>query len=260
MPGGIRDSSRTRVAPVFDLLQGRTDDWVRTLLRLPHGLREKPPDLSPLNLQYERGYWGQTEHGLDPPVSLLSWLIRNPTPQLRAQDRHPERSLLAIGDPATVIRGLHALRSSAAPKGWHLLEGPTFPDVLIETPDALIVIEGKRTELGATVDTSWLTGRHQIWRHIDAAWEMRGRRQVFGFFIVQGEEPGGLLPTHWHDAFGVAISSVALDTSFPHRSSTERDGIAACLLGGTTWQAVCAAFGIAPGSLPRTIHDLPNRG
>jgi hypothetical protein len=65
---------------------------------------------------------------------------------------------------------------------------------VIETPDALIVIEGKRTESGATIDTTWLTGRHQIWRHIDAAWEIRGRRQVFGFFIVEGEDPDGRLP------------------------------------------------------------------
>jgi hypothetical protein len=257
MPGGAHDSSRTRVAPVFDLLQGREDDWVRALLLLNAGSQRSQPDLSALNLKFQKGYWGKNEHSLDPAVALLSWLIRNPSPRLLAQDEHQERRLLALGDPVTVARALHALRTSAAPKGWHLLEGPTVPDVIIETPDALVVIEGKRTESGPTLDTTWLTGRHQIWRHIDAAWEIRGRRRVFGFFIVQGQDSNGGLPPHWRKAFNEALSSSALETSFPHRSLTEREAIAACMLGGTTWDEVCKAFGISQASLPRTIHDHP---
>jgi hypothetical protein len=257
MPAGIHDSSRTRVAPVFDLLQGRSDDWVRTLLSLNQGANQSPADLAGLNLKFQKGYWGKTEHSFDPPVALLSWLIRNPTPQLLAQDAIPERVLLAKGEPGVVARALHALRTSAAPKGWHLLEGPTVPDVMIETPDALIVIEGKRTESGPTLDTTWLSGRHQIWRHIDAAWEIRGRRRVFGLFIVQGQESDGGLPPHWQKAIRDAVGSVVLDASFPHRSSTERDAIAACFVGGTTWNLVCKAFNISSASLPRTIHDLP---
>jgi hypothetical protein len=257
MPGGLHDSSRTRVMPVFDLLQGRKDDWVRTLLLLNAGSQRSKPDLSALNLKFQKGYWGKNEHSLDPAVALLSWLIRNPTPQLLAQHKDQERRLLAQGDPVTVVRALHALRTSAAPKSWHLLEGPTVPDVMIETPDALVVIEGKRTEPGPTLETTWLSGRHQIWRHIDAAWEIRGRRRVFGFFIVQGRDSDGGLPPHWQKAFREAASNPVLDTSFPHRSSAEREAIAACMLGGTTWNELCKAFGIPLASLPRTIDDLP---
>jgi len=257
MPGGIHDSSRTRIAPVFDLLQGRSDDWVRTLLLLAQGVNQSPVDLVGLNLKFQKGYWGKTEHSLDPPVSLLSWLIRNPTPRLPAQEAIPERVLLAKGEPGIVGRALHALRTSAAPKGWHLLEGPTVPDVMIETPDALIVIEGKRTETAPTLDMTRLSGRHPLWRHIDAAWEIRGRRRVFGFFIVQGQESDGGLPPLWQTAIRDAIAGAVLDTSFPHRSSSERDAIAACFLGGTTWNLVCKAFSISLTSLPRTIHDLP---
>jgi hypothetical protein len=146
MPGGVYDSSRTRVAPVFDRCRVRPDDWVRKLLQLPETPDPPPLDLSNVDLRFMDGHWSPTEMGLSPPVSLLSWLIRNPTPHLLAQVELPARSKLAQGDPGTVLAALHALRTSSAARGWHILEGATYPDVFIETPDALIVVEGKRTE------------------------------------------------------------------------------------------------------------------
>jgi hypothetical protein len=165
--------------------------------------------------------------------------------------------LLGRGDPETVELALGALRSSNTPKGWHLLEGPTYPDALLETRDALVVIEGKRTESGPTVDTTWLTGRHQIWRHIDAAWEIRGRRQVFGFFLVEGTTRGDV-PEVWQRAFADALAPSSLASSFPHRSAAESAAIASCFVGGTTWQRVCSAFGIEFADLPDRV-SIGNR-
>jgi hypothetical protein len=256
MPGGNHDSSRTRIAPVFDVLQGRRNDWVRALLLLSRGGSQPAVDLEGLDLEFHKGYWGKTERSFDPPVALLSWLIRHPTPLLLAPPAVPERTLLANGEPAVVARALHALRTSAAPKGWHLLEGPTVPDVMIETPDALIVIECKGSEPKETPNSAVLTGRHPMWRHIDAAWEIRGRRRVFGFFIVPGQEPDGGVPPDVEAAFGEALGEAVLEANFPHRSTKERDAIAPCFLGGTTWNLVCKAFNISLASLPRTIHDL----
>lgn len=48
------------------------------------------------------------------------------------------------------------LRSAGTGRGWHVLEGPTYPDVFVETRDALVVVEGKRTEAGPTTSTSGL--------------------------------------------------------------------------------------------------------
>jgi len=257
MPAVSAESSRTRLAPVFDLLQRRGDDWVRTLLTINEAPDKPPPDLSGLNLQFEKGYWGKNEHSLDPPVALLSWLIRNPGSHLSAQDNLKERRSLAGGDPVTVGRALHALRTSAAPKGWHLLESPTLPDVMIETPDALIVMETPRSD-GGTTPESGPGERQRIWRHIDAAWEIRGRRRVFGFFIVVSEEPAGRMPVEWRNFFREMESGRTLDANFPHRSSAERDALAACMLGGTTGQNLCTEFGISSAALPRTIHDPTN--
>jgi hypothetical protein len=257
MVGGIHDLSKTQIAPVFDALQGRKNDWVRALLLLNRGGSPSAVKFEGLDLKFDKGFWGKTERSFDPPVALLSWLIRNPTPQLLAPPVVPERTLLADGEPAVVARALHALRTSAAPKGWHLLEGPTRPDVMIETPDALIVIECKSLESNGAPDAAVPTGRHVMWRHIDAAWEIRGRRRVFGFFIVPGQEPDGGMPPRVEAAFGEALSETVLEANFPHRSTKERDAITACFLGGTTWNLVCKAFSISLASLPRTIHDLP---
>jgi hypothetical protein len=255
MPGGIQDLSRTRIAPVFDMLQGRRNDWVRALLLLNRGGSQSTADLEGLDLKFHKGYWGRTERSFDPPVALLSWLIRHPTPQLLAPPVVPERTLLAEGEPAVVARALHALRTSAAPKGWHLLEWPIVPDVVIETPDALVVIECKSPYPNGTPDSAVLTRRHPMWRQIDAAWEIRGRRRVFGFFIVPGQEPDGGAPPVVEAAFGDALSEAVLEANFPHRSTKERDAITTCFLGGTTWNLVCKAFNISFASLPRAIHD-----
>jgi hypothetical protein len=255
MANGIQDGSRTRVAPVFDLLQGRRNDWVRALLLLNCGGSQSAVDLEGLDLKFHKGHWGKTERSFDPPVGLLSWLIRHPTPQLLAPPVVAERTLLAEGEPAVVARALHALRTSAAPKGWHLLEGPAVPDVMIETPDALIVIECKSSEPNGTPDSAVPTGRPAMWRHIDAAWEIRGRRRVFGFCIVPGQEPDGGVPPVVQAAFGEALSESVLEANFPHRSTKERAAITACFLGGTTWNLVCEAFNISLASLPRTIRD-----
>jgi len=143
---------------------------------------------------------------------------------------------------------LDLLRSSPAPRAWYVLEGLTFPDAVIETPDATIVIEGKRTESGPTTSTTWLLGRHQIWRHIDAAWERRGRKRVFGMFIVEGQDGKEDVPELWNEATRQCLSSEALSSSFPHRSEEERAAISACFLGVTTWQAIVRHF-----TLPESV-------
>lgn len=95
--------------------------------------------------------------------------------------------------------------------------------------------------------TTWLDGRHQIWRHIDAAWEVRGRRAASGFFIVEGDSSGDShrLPEVWSEAFLNCLTDEALETSFPHRSMAEARAISRCFLGATTWQRVCDTFGLA---------------
>jgi hypothetical protein len=252
MPGGTHDSSKTRVRPVFDALVKRPDNWIADLLSLPTGgHRDAIKDST--DLSFVEGWWEPREKSLDPPVSLLSWLIRNGQSLSSQHVTDPARRALMEGDAATVEDALKALRTSRDSRGWYIFEGPTCPDVFLRTPAALVVIEGKRTEPTATVDTRWLRGRHQIWRHIDAAWEIRGKQDVYGFFIVDQPDPLTTgIPADWAAAASKCLTESVLRSSFPHRSDAEVQAISRCFLGLTTWQQVCARFDI-------DLRDLPDQ-
>src|ERR1700742_3458447 len=79
MPRRSHDSSKTRVAPIFDALRLQQGDWIRRLLTLPSGGRGIAPDAS-LDLRFKIGHWSSKnskEKRLDPPIAILSWLIRH---------------------------------------------------------------------------------------------------------------------------------------------------------------------------------------
>jgi hypothetical protein len=248
MPGGIYDSSKTRVAPVFDALRAGGGDWVRKLISLAGGSQQtqEPRDD---DLKFLSGAWGDREAPVPPPVSLLSWMIRNPDRLRSSEAENSDRYLLLRGDPAATAKALNLLRSETSARAWYIFEGPTVPDAYIQTPDALVVVEGKRTEAGPTTNTTWLAGRHQIWRHIDAAWERRGRRQVFGLFIVESKGGTSEVPELWLKAVQDALSPAVIASSFPHRSPEERQEIAACFVGVTTWQRVIQEFNLPSSTL-----------
>jgi hypothetical protein len=220
VPGGKFDSSKTRVRPVFDELGREEEIGCRSCSRCCADAQ-----ICSCDLTLTEGYWEPHEKSLSPPVSLLSWFIRN----LRTLGPIASDSLirrrLATGDPEIIERALHLLRTEGATRGWHILEGPTHPDVFLVARDALVVVEGKRTEPNATVDTAWLKGRHQIWRHIDAAWEIRGHRAVYGFFIVESGPQSDDVPRSWLEAGHACLDPVNLLASFPHRSAAEVSAI-----------------------------------
>jgi hypothetical protein len=258
MPGGKYDSSKTRVRPVFDALWKSGRDWLPELLTLPAGGCQSAV-VAGGDLTIVRGYWEPKEKCLNPPVSLLAWLVRNVKVREGAPIDTELRRRLADRDPDTIEKALRLLRTGGASRGWHILEGPTCPDVFLVAHDALVVVEGKRTEPASTTSTTWLDGRHQIWRHLDAAWEIRGRRAVYGLFIVESDPaaPGGAVPERWRAASDHCLMPDSLRTSFPHRSADEAEAISRCYLGVTTWRQVCERFRIDWEVLP---HDTSGLG
>jgi len=257
---GTRDSSKTRVAPVFDILYASDKtgkNWLPEILRLPTAgcsIHVNPN----WDFTIEDKGWGDKEKKLEPPLSLLSWLIRNPRmPNDGQLSEDPvkaqKRRELIEGSDARLFEALNLLRDNQTREDWHMFEGNTQPDVFIQTPDLVIVIEGKRTESGATKGTKWMSGRHQIWRHIDCAWEVKGKKEVFGFFIVEGLGLSCDVPEKWTREAEAAMSKEALASSLPHRGPEEQRMIHQCFTGVTTWQRVCKEFGIAWSLLPDLI-------
>jgi hypothetical protein len=204
---GRQDSTKTRVEPVFDELLARDETgntWLSELVTLPARPGVVAPVVPPAPLT--RWGWGDEEVGLPAPRSLLAWLVRNAA--LVNEEAHrntskstrEERDLLLEHDAATLDKALRLLsREPVSARGWYVLEGVTRPDVYLESEKVIVVIEGKRTESGPTTDTTWMRIRHQMLRHLDCAWECRKGRDVFGFFIVEGDGGGSAVavPPLW---------------------------------------------------------------
>lgn len=265
---GIHDSSRTRVAPVFGRLQcfdpsGRL--WLQGLLELANTRKLPRPQAGTSRLRVAK--WWPREARLAAPPGLLRWLLENAEEpgNAAAWGRRPEvmasRRRVVDRDADTLAGALRSLQERRpSPRAWYVLEGPSQPDVYLDSADAVIVVEGKRTETRPTTSTAWMRVRHQMLRHLDAAWEHRQGRRIYGLFIVEAEKgTTSVVPSSaWHEAVELTISDKVLTGSLPHRSTDERSQIASALLGVTTWQAVCDEFQIPREVLiPEVPDDRP---
>jgi len=254
---GKFDSSKTRVQPVFDQLYDRDSTgrtWLPRLLRLTSCANKVSLPLE-CDFTIRESRWGDREKKLEPPVALLSWLIRHPEMLAQREAARdpampPQRRELLDGSESRMMEALELLRNNPRGERWHVFEGETQPDVFIATPSLVVVIEGKRTEREPTTGTTWILVRHQILRHLDCAWEIRGKRQVIGFFIVQGEDGSEEVPSNWKEFIKNTLCEESLRASLPHRGPEEQSGIAGCFAGATTWERVCREFSIDPRALP----------
>lgn len=251
---GLQDSSRTRVAPIFNRLVARDPTgatWLRPLLELP----ERPDGHRP-TLPGELGSltdfaWHGLHAGerrLDPPVALLRSLIETPCVKAppadygtRDQRKRELRRKLFARDHGTVQDALAALAERGfVEHEWYVFEGRTAVDAYLATPELVVLLEGKRTERAPTTKTQWMPVRHQLLRSLDAMWDLRGLRQLIALFIVEGKPPDQSdVPARWIVFANETVSANALAASLPHRSADERRSIADCFAGVTTWQAVC---------------------
>jgi hypothetical protein len=262
---GDKDSSYTRVAPVFDQLLSLDptgQSWIPKLLNLL-SVGDEQKRLALQNCGRLRSYnWKRQDNSLDekklsPPRELLRWLIQNPGPHLAAgnlsEKTKRKRAAIVCGDRTVIDDALVKLKESALPgKAWYILEGTTQPDVYLETDRCIIVIEGKRTEPGPTTKTTYMGARHQMLRHLDCVWDAKWEKEVFGFFIVEGgEKPTDTkVPPAWIKAAADTVNSKTLELSLPHRAEEEREKIGKAFLGCTTWQAVCNEFNLDWSALP----------
>ena len=257
---GAKDSSKTRVVPVFSCLRERDATgahWLRRLLSLPWrpgisgapALISRPGEIARFEF----------EARIDPPVSLLRWLIDNrvdnpPTDfGSTSSSVREKRSRLFAGDLEIREEALGALSRGRYRQGdWYVFEGPTSVDAYIETRDLIILIEGKRTEAGPTTSTTWMKPREQMLRNIDPVWDGRGNRQVVAFYIV-GADASPRLPSAWERAVRATVSDTTLRKSLPHRTASERAEMARGFLGATSWGRVCVEFGIDYDALPDVL-------
>lgn len=252
---GDKDSSLTRVVPVFDQLVELDPTgaaWLHQLLRLGSrsAAAEIPDDLALAGKKLPRR-WGKNEIRLPAPKGLLKKLVyhikeKDVLASGDTGEAYRRRLLMARKDIDTMEKALEAINKGERGRKWFILEGESAPDAYIETDQIVLVVEGKRTESSTTTKTKWMPKRSQLIRHMDAAWAKTGeRKQVFGLLLVEGESPDpSMVPDRWVQADLEQTEDEMLKASLPHRTPRQREQFRAGVLGTATWQRVCDDFGL----------------
>lgn len=259
---GELNSSKTRVVPVFKQLFASDPSgarWLPALIGLGSRAGQFPAPEGPHRLiPQHAATWGKDECSLPAPKALLKHLVQIVTPeQVNASgakgETRAKREALARRDASVVHEAIAHIDAGHLGRKWWVLEGPSCPDATLEMPNAVLVVEGKRTEATTTSKTTWMQGRSQLIRHMDAAMERWPEKQVFGLLIVEGNGGSEAVepPAEWLKMSKDQTLEGMLKSSLPHRSTAERERIASRDLGVTTWQAVCQQFGLAwPPGIP----------
>lgn len=261
---GTKDSSKTRVAPLFDQLFARDPSgasWLDALIALGSRAEVAASVTSgQLLVKGHRRRWGSDEAALPAPATLLLHLVRNTDPQLVLEssdtgDVLSKRTNLASRDEGTIRDAVAAIESGGRGKKWYVLEGDSKPDALLEGERVVLCVEGKRTEAKCTTTTQWMRMRSQLVRHMDAAYDSFPGKRILGLMIVEGEgDATALQPSaHWVEQSTAQHGDAMIEASLPHRDTAIRSAIRDGMLGVTTWQAACAAVDVNWISLPDVI-------
>lgn len=133
------------------------------------------------------------------PVGLLHWLIENCTPPpteaaFGSGATRDRRLALLNRDAAAAAEARRALQQSGTARSCTPSRARANQTFTSRPTIEVVVIEGKRTEPGPTTSTTWMPVRHQMLRHIDAAWDTRGTRRVIGLMIVEAAEGSTAVP------------------------------------------------------------------
>ena len=262
MPGGLYDSSLTRVRPFFESLIARDDgeSWLGPLLKAtPHGRSVfgdvlDAPGTLPATLTAPRPNSGVRqcyEFGVAPPRALLVWFIRNPDElvwpkrQNYSEQATRKRESLVLDKPAGSRADMQAeamrlaeMRPTTAREWWRF-EGKSMIDCVLMTERLALTIEGKRKE-SISAATDWYPKRSQLVRNLEAAKQ-----------LAAGRRWGSLLMSETPIAAGSdAGLDAVMDDSAPHLTLAERRELCAHYLGNVTWQGACDAVGIDFAVLP----------
>ncbi len=261
---GKYDSSLTRVQPVFNALYSRDrtgESWLSPLLRLGTESGKIPDNAKPLHLVGPPVY----ELSAQPPKSFLKWLIENPDQLATPPDKyweelgaktHEKRRAFLAGDRTVQSEALGELDhcENVPNRAWWRFEGTTKVDCALRTSTAIVFIEGKRTEVGASKDILWYPTRNQVLRNLDCASEYAKNHGLKQFFvmIVLDKELLGENRIRQAEVQNITQSQT-VESSLPHMSNEERKELMEHYLGMTTWQDIVQTFELGKEVLPDCV-------
>ena len=161
---GIRDSSLTRVKPLFDFIDSDVDK-LNQLFGFFKSNISKIEKNSIIEIRY-----GDNEKKIPPSRNLLIWMLQN----LKAlnevknfgvvnenSETYQKRKGLFSGDKKILDDAIQIIQTKTKlpDRDWYIFEGKTHPDIFIETIDSIFIGEAKRTEKDITTTTKWLNKR-----------------------------------------------------------------------------------------------------
>lgn len=187
---GKRNSTLTRVKPLFDLINSDTNKLNCVLELFDKNLRIEQNSL--IEIRY-----GKNEKKIPPPKTLLIWmhnhleelnkLYNNGINSVNSKT-YLKRVQLFNGDTQIKEEAINQINTNLQlPKSaWYIFEGYTCPDIYIETTDCIFIGEAKRTEKDITTKTKWLNQRDQLIRHIDSLLDQD--KKIYSFYILEEKE------------------------------------------------------------------------
>jgi len=187
---GIKNSSLTRVKPLFDFINSDIEK-LNMFLKLFANNNSKINPNSLIEIRY-----GDNEKKISPPKSILIWMLQNINTLNKIKNHgakninsetYRKRSELFCSNIALKEEAINIIETSnILPKSkWYIFEGQTSPDIFIETSDCIFICEAKRTENDITTKTTWLNKRDQLVRHIDSLLDQP--KPIISFYILEKE-------------------------------------------------------------------------
>jgi len=184
---GIRNSSLTRVKPLFDFI----DSDVDKLNQLFGLFKRKIPKIEENSIIEIR--YGDNEKKIPPSRSLLIWMLQNLKELNNVKnfgvdnkntETYQKRKSLFSGDKKILNDAIKIIKTKVKlpNRAWYIFEGKTHPDIFIETIDSIFIGEAKRTEKDITTTTKWLNKRDQLIRHVDSMLDQP--KQIYSFYIL----------------------------------------------------------------------------
>lgn len=254
---GRFDSSLNRVQPVFKALYKKDPSgasWIQALLMLAK--REGYP--KPLKIPVNLGDLTQLkfELAVDPSKQYLEWLIKHPK-ELRSPPpamwgkwgKHTQqmREALLAGDKEVQIKAISNLdKCSSLPKSsWWRFEGVTSVDCALLTNSAVVFVEGKWTEIGASKKVLWYDKRNQVLRNLDCAASYAMQKGLQHYFVMMVVEKDLVEkdPVRRKEVEEV-MSPKIVKGSLPHLTDEERNEVLSHYLGTTSWEEIVDHFGL----------------
>ena len=243
---GTYDSSKYRVEPLARYLE-KNYNCIKELLIECVGIKE---DQLP-SLANPKFYYGQQEKALKPTEEHLLGLIdhlaakEHNLPEtkvgtLRYQlfyGNKFERRQAAQKAKELLRNGYNSLANNS--KRQYVFEGFSKPDLLIDTDECVILVEGKWTETKVTNSTTYIKGndeqRNQMVRHIQGALNEYKGKKVIAFYIVDDR-------CKYKNQLRTSEMSELVDNETIKPNDDERGLIRDSYYGFTTWQEVSKAF------------------